>query len=468
MSGYPLAGLKACFRKPPATTPKPAGSVPPSVTEPTVVNVAEQAPAVADGERPLDEFLLANASARTKFVLPEGRYHLDGRVDLNDVESVAVVGDPHATLVVTDPDQQYGLDLGGGWGATPEESADRVHVRNLTFDLTADGVGAQAVSARAARDLRIEDVTVRGECASAGKKALGAIYAAVTHPDGEGVVNVSLPDGCAFRPDAHPDESPVESQTSHPIGISVTDDHRGRLVFRDCHVEGWVNNGGYLAGGEGPCVVEGGRWKNNGNADLRLGDGDVARDVSVVHDDASEAGYTGCGLWLQEGDVRVEGGELRLPDCDNDGLRVSCAEARVEGLDIDCDSSARVLKINDGDGAVLLEDVHLGDRGDGSKHAYAGEVWRSSTVVRDCRLAFHSESRNGLNLLADGILLDGVTATHDGGDGDGGTTLLVKSDVEIRNSTLRGRVDVDRKRGGALRLQDVDLKNCECVGFDPV
>lgn len=435
------------------------------MTDWEVVNVAETDPGVAAGEKPLDEFLADRAGARTKFVLPSGTYRLDAPFVHNDCEAFAIVGDPAATLVVSDPDQQYCLDVGGGWGATPDESAQRVEVRNLTFDFTTEGVGAQAVSARAARRLEIEDVAVRGESAAAGKGALGAVYAAVTDPAGSGVVRVALPDGCAFRPDAHPDQSPVESQTSHPIGISVTDDHRGLLRFRDCHVEGWVNNGGYLAGGAGPCVVEGGLWKNNGNANLRLGDGDVARDARVVVDAASELGYTGCGLWLQTGDARVSGGEIRLPDCDNDGLRVSSGSATIRDLRIGCGSSARVIRINDGDGPVRLSGLDLSDSGDGATHRYAVELVRPGTVVRDSTFAFHSGAagRNGVNCAADGIRLDGVTATH----GDGTTLLVRGEDARLLDSTFRGQVDVDRKRAGEPTVRNCDFTDCTCVGFDP-
>ncbi|GKZ12330.1 hypothetical protein [Haladaptatus sp. T7] len=432
------------------------------MTDWTVINVADADPGVLDGSKSLNEVLSAHARARTKFVLPEGRYHLDGPFVHNDCEAIAVVGDPHATLVVSDPDQQYCLDVGGDWGVSLDASATTVEIRNLTFDMTADGVGAQAVSARASEDLKIEGVTVDGECASAGKKALGAIYAAVTHPEGAGVVSVSLPDGCAFAPESYPDQSPAESQTSHPIGVNVSDDHRGELTFRDCRVEGWVNNGGYLAGGEGPCLVEGGLWKNNGNANLRLGDGDEARDVRIEVDETS---YTGCGLWLQEGDCRVSGGELRLPNCDNDGLRVSSRSARVRGLKIDCTSSARPIKVNDGDGPVVLEDVELVDSGDGSKHGYAVELWRENTELRNCRFAFRNgdENRNGINVLGTRTVFDGVTATH---DADGTTVLVKADDATFRNSTFGGRVDVDRKNASEPRVEDSDFTACECIGFD--
>ncbi|MCO8244125.1 MULTISPECIES: hypothetical protein [unclassified Haladaptatus] len=433
------------------------------MTDWNVVNVADAEPGVRDGGKPLNEVLSAHTGPRTKFVLPEGRYHLDGRFYHNDAEAVAVVGDPHATLVVTDPDQQYGLDVGGDWGVSAESSATTVEIRNLTFDMTAEDVGAQAISARASDDLRIENVAVEGECASAGKKALGAIYAAVTHPDGVGEVNVSLPDGCAFRPDAYPNQSPAESQTSHPIGISVTDDHRGELTFRDCHVEGWVNNGGYLAGGTGPCFVEGGLWKGNGNANLRLGDGDEASGVEIEVD---ETEYTGCGLWLQEGDARVSNAEIRLPDCDNDGLRISSRSARVRDLKIECESSARAIKVNDGDGPVVLENVELVDSGDGAIHGYCVELWRDGTELRDCRFAFRNgtENRHGINVLGEGIVFDGVTATH---DADGNATMLVKADdVAFRNSTFRGRVDVDRKNASPPHVEGGDFADCECIGFE--
>ncbi len=433
------------------------------MTDWNVVNVADAEPGVQDGASPLNEVLSAHAGPRTKFVLPEGRYHLDGRFYHNDCEAISVVGDPHATLVVTDPDQQYGLDVGGDWGVSAESSATTVGIRNLTFDMTTEGVGAQAISARASKDLRIENVAVEGECASANKTALGAIYAAVTHPDGVGEVNVSLPDGCAFRPDTYPNQSSTDSQTSHPIGINVSDDHRGELTFRDCHVEGWVNNGGYLAGGNGHCFVEGGLWKDNGNANLRLGDGDEARGVEIEMD---ETEYTGCGLWLQEGDVSVADTEIRLPNCDNDGLRISSRSARVRDLTIDCSSSARAIKVNDGDGPVVLENLELTDSGDGSIHGYCVELWRDGTDLRNSQFIFRNgaETRHGINVLGARVVFDGVTATHEAA---GNTTVLVKGeDVGFRNSTFRGRVDVDRKNASSPRVEGSDFADCECVGFD--
>jgi len=56
-----------------------------------------------------------------------------------------------------------------------------------------------------------------------------------------------------------------------------------------------------------------------------------------------------------------------------------------------------------------------------------------------------------------------VTATH----AADGTTVLVKADdATFRNSTFRGRVDVDRKNASVPRVEDSDFADCERIGFD--
>lgn len=75
-------------------------------------------------------------------------------------------------------------------------------------------------------------------------------------------------------------------------GVYVGGDHSGDLTFRDCHLEGFSDNGLYASApghpgrGNGGVHVEGGYYSNNNIASVRLGStGSTARDVTVVVDD---------------------------------------------------------------------------------------------------------------------------------------------------------------------------------------
>jgi hypothetical protein len=74
------------------------------------------------------------------------------------------------------------------------------------------------------------------------------------------------------------------SEPQNPVGVYVN--ATGTVTFRDCHVEGVGNNGRYASSSDDPIHVEGGVYKNNDIAQIRLGSpGSYVKNATVVVDD---------------------------------------------------------------------------------------------------------------------------------------------------------------------------------------
>jgi len=105
-----------------------------------------------------------------------------------------------------------------------------------------------------------------------------------------------------------------------PIGFFVPPKHAGTVVFRNCTVAGFGNNGLYASspkkGRNGRVVVEGGLYANNNVASIRIGsDESVVRNATIVHDGEIPPGpggkRNGRGLW-----VRHDGEDIVVENCD--------------------------------------------------------------------------------------------------------------------------------------------------------
>lgn len=105
-------------------------------------------------------------------------------------------------------------------------------------------------------------------------------------------------------------------------GFYVPGHHAGTVVFRNCTVQ-HCNSGVYADapgdpayGNQGKVVVEGGLYRNNNVAAVRLGsNGSVARRVTIVNDGTipfDRAGErNGRGIWIRE-----PGNDITIEDCD--------------------------------------------------------------------------------------------------------------------------------------------------------
>jgi hypothetical protein len=212
-----------------------------------VVDIVE-AGADNTGQEPIDEVFDEHAADDTRIEFPDGTYKVDQLI-VYQLSNFAMVGTGDATLV---PGENYDADE---WIAGAETRD--LTIEGFTIDNTASGV-APEITLSAYDGLTIRDVRKRGFHSGTG------IAVAVKMLDGGDAVVEGLvaPDG------------------GKCVGVYAHGE--GSMTFRRCHLEGFTNNGLYASRLTGPATVEGGLFKDNNIAQVRLGSPDsVVRNATI-------------------------------------------------------------------------------------------------------------------------------------------------------------------------------------------
>ncbi|WP_267642353.1 right-handed parallel beta-helix repeat-containing protein [Haloarchaeobius amylolyticus] len=265
------------------------------------------------GEEPIDGVLAEVADDDTLVEFPDGRYKIN-RVDLYDTSNLGLRGVGDDVTLVADEDHAEDFWIAGA-------STRDLLFENFTLDHTGDGVDP-SVEFGSHDGLVVRNIVKKGS-QDGDNTAFGF---RTYHDWSETLVeNLQLPDG---------------SKAVGPVGIWVDGD--GTTTFRDCHVEGYGNNGLYASWSNGPVHVEGGVFKDNDRAQVRLGSaGSYVDGAEVVVDDPS--GDDPCtGVRISDGL-----GPVTISDCD-----ISMTGGRGTGA---------VFVAEDG-GHMVLEDsrIHVG------------------------------------------------------------------------------------------------------------
>jgi hypothetical protein len=237
----------------------------------TVIDVVE-AGADPTGEEPIDDLLHELAGDNTLLTFPEGRYKINqfrnydgeyGSFDpnlYNRYENFGLKGAGSGKTFLV-PREGQGTDkYGSGY-------FDRLWfelryggnylVEGFTLDFTAPQTGSRfqlvPTGGFVMRDVNVKGVTDGG---------FGPFLFWVLDPDAYGLVeNVRAPDGS---------DAPVGELIG---GMYVSKLTKGTITVRNCHVEGFEDNGLYASNPSAPARirVEGGLFKNNNIAQVRLG-----------------------------------------------------------------------------------------------------------------------------------------------------------------------------------------------------
>ena len=264
---------------------------PESVTE-RFDRVVDLAAAGADttGEVPIDDVLDPYIDDNTLVLLPDGRYKVK-QVGFYKVQNWGLVGvGDDVTLV---PSDDYVQDVWhGGY------KSSHIWFENFTIDIT-DDAHSPSIALVSYDGVVYRDVTVDGFHNDQRHTAF------VFRPIGEGgeflVDNLRVPGG------------------GNCVGV-YANHKRGSITFRDCHIEGFWNNGLYASSATGQVHVEGGLYKNNNVSNIRIGsDGTTVRGATVVVDeDPSSRLFKNCnnmrGIRVSHGPA--EGGTCYIEDCD--------------------------------------------------------------------------------------------------------------------------------------------------------
>jgi hypothetical protein len=277
---------------------------------------------------PIDGFLERHATDGTLLYLPPGDYSLEETFSLADAGRVGLLGDG---ATIAPPDGFTAPMLGMGY----PDPVTALFVRGITFDYRAEDTGGRPILGVAEETVVFRDLSVTGVADVSGD----LVRLDVTAPRGVGIVDrLSLPDG-----------STVPGVT----GCEVGDNNHGDVVFYDCHIAGFPDNGLYANPPDGAVGVYGGEFRNNGVANVRItaSEPSVVRGVHVRCDEDDSIAENMRGIRLRGGSGHV------VEDC-----------------------TVEMLSVTSSDGAVTV----------------ASEL--ESATVRNCRLHVDADGVNGIRV----------------------------------------------------------------------
>jgi len=410
----------------------------PDVTaEPTVAHADEfgtvidavQVGADPRGEEPINGLLEEYADDDTLLSFPEGRYLLEPTtIREYNTFGIAGRGAGRPTFVA-----EAGTCVDGGSSYVHFQNVSEFLLHGVTFDFTASSTGG-VVRITATGDATVTDVRAPGACAA----QVALFRLDVTDASSTAVV------------DALDIEN--ESTDSWLTGVYVGKQHAGDLVFRNCTVEGFTDNGLYasapgLSDGAGGIVhVEGGTYRNNNVSNVRLGSaGSVARGVTAISDSpppsdgdvtANARGFrlrSGHGQLIDDcevyitGDSRFTHGGIVFHHT-NGGATV-----RNTRVDIDRNETAAIRlfsRDNDNPAVPVFENVRVTGSAAGGQAVLV--VGRDETIFRECRIEQSGADRHGIVFRdsADCRLVDSTI------DVTSHPLVLRNATVSIENTTL--------------------------------
>lgn len=271
------------------------------------INIAKKG-ADRTGSDRIDSVVERYADDDTLLIFPGGRYKLGG-IDVTNLSNfgLAAADGADVTLVPASADR-YWLMFGG---------VDQFLFEGFDLDFTDADHGGR-IQIIADGDFLLRDVTANGRYAGNGC----CLRTDVRDPNGTALVERLIARG---------------GGTVDGFGVLVEKYHAGEITFRDCELEDWPNNGLYASNpayGEGGTVhVEGGLFKNNNVANIRVGStGSTVRNATVVVDrdvqrrdveGSDDRGGNARGIRLDEGGgVLVEGCDLHFSDGRSNGALV--------------------------------------------------------------------------------------------------------------------------------------------------
>ncbi|MWG33833.1 right-handed parallel beta-helix repeat-containing protein [Halomarina oriensis] len=420
-----------------------------------VVNMHE-AGADPTGGEPVDPIVDRYTESGTLLLFPPGEYRLN---QFNpgfdtDLENFGIRG-VNSKQVTFVPREGQGSDR-YGTGYADKLFINLWGVRNLllggfTVDCTAENTGGRT-QLLADDGLVFRDVTFRGR----HDVDRGPLLFCVFDEDGEGVVDrARLPDG-SVGPDPN------------PVGVFVFRPHAGTLTFRNCHVEGFQDNGIYASAPDDPGVigVEGGYYANNNVAGVRLGQSEsYVKNATIVVDEVPDfwnrafKNVNMRGIWQNDGegmsvkncevvmatDVTSQGGIVSSKR--SGGFTVENTTVRTEAPYRSFGISARRSQGEDGFGnqfedlSVTLRNVST--TGDAPDAAAVDLRGRDGSLVENARIRHSGTGRDGIRLLdSDATVRNAVI------DVAGEPIVAEGSDVTTRNVRYddngRGRGRSDR------------------------
>ncbi|MDS0258498.1 hypothetical protein NDI56_03620 [Haloarcula sp. S1CR25-12] len=268
----------------------------------SVVDITE-AGADPEGEESIVSTLSDIDTDNTLVRFPPGTYHMDDTWGPSGAERLGLYG-PEATITTVEEFTGPLFSLG------TDSEVKNLFVGGFTFDFTPSNTGPRPINASVRRNMRVSNVTVRG----ALDLDQDGMRFGVSDADGTGLVwNMRLPDG----------GDPEYKNT----GCYVGENHVGTLVFQNCRINGFPDNGLYASPAKGRVNVVGGRYLNSGVSNIRVSGPSTVKGVIVRCDESRDGIENMRGIRLRGGrDIVVENSRLVFDSVTSSDGAITCAE----------------------------------------------------------------------------------------------------------------------------------------------
>lgn len=398
-----LSGLAGCSWGSDQQTspPDPGGTTTPkhpdpdSTDEPRFENVINLVEEGADdtGEEPIQDLIHEHIGDNTLLVLDEGRFAL-GQVIVDDHRNFGITAAEGATPTLVPAGTIE--EVGEYWIVLHGED---VRFGGFEYDFTADRVCGRTQIIANMGGFEVSDIHVRGQVYQVTPFRFG-----VRDPNGVGRVQRVIDRDGARTGD-------------RMSGLFVGVEHAGEIHFVDCEMWHFPSKGIYASNpgedvpdaGGGKVHVEGGVFKNNNAAAIRIGsEGSTVRNVTVVVEDTLDGEDV---TWEEPVPLLPPNGHSNIR-----GLRLKGGEnVLVEGCTFD-------HELGSGDGVLTVEGSH-------------GE-----STVRDCRIRSESADLSPVRMKPspEPMTFESVSIIGTGG-GAPAVRMVGREGTEFRDSSIEAR-----------------------------
>lgn len=275
------------------------------------------------GERPCDRAFRRAIGRDTLLRFPAGTYRFARPQVVLGVEKLGIVGGGDVSFLVPPEFNADLLTIAGG---------SRLVFAGIDVDMTASG--ATPGLRLCARDrLTVADVTFqgRGTPASTAEPVANALSPVVRSPDGTGVVR-------NVRADNAGPIGPAHRRPDGRAGIRIGSATRGTIRIENCRLDGFGTGGIYASETNGQVLIDGGVYRDNDVAGIRLGPAGTVRNARVeagVGDDAATYGRPtlaerrACAIRLEGGGsgAAIRGCDLTIgPESGGEGAVVAARD----------------------------------------------------------------------------------------------------------------------------------------------
>ncbi|WP_135822878.1 hypothetical protein [Halostella litorea] len=367
------------------------------------VDIVEDHGADNTGSQSIDSELESAMGENTLITFPEGTYKVTQRHELPGGTNVGFLGEGEVRFV---PSQGSNFRM---FNSSTNSPADQVLFKNIDFDIRADNT-VTGLRFNTRNGVHVENVEYVGRGIHPDGEVTNALTVTISNPDATGTVkNLVAKKGSTWARYKNGDGR---------VGIGVYQPHVGTLKVIDCHLAEFGNNGMYTSRHNGKVQVEGGVFRNNNVAGVRIGgqgsyvDGASFEIDPETYTGPRESGYESNAYSMRA--VRIEqrkfdkpaGAEVR--NCDivvrdhpapNEPIEVKdnakSVIVRNTRIEQDVDGVASIGSESNGH-PIKMDGVSLTGNAGGGAAVSAPDS--PNTVVQNCCIQQTGDGRDGVKL----------------------------------------------------------------------